>query len=107
MVRTLGVVSLMAALAAPVAAADLPLVLNLPSDLAKLTNGAAGAKATQEAAQPPKVINYPSGTDGTQPPARVENGRRAAGMTYFVIVPNAYNIWSPPMVTSYASPASN
>jgi hypothetical protein len=104
MVRTLGVLSLSAALALPAAAAELPVVINLPSDLAKLTNGAAGAKATQEAAQPPKVINYPSGSDGTQPAANVP---RPARPIYVVFYPTANNIWSPPLVTNYASPATS
>jgi hypothetical protein len=62
--RTLAVVTLMAALAAPALAADPPMIINMPSANKAL---AAPQNEAKPAGQLPQVVNNPSATNGTKP----------------------------------------
>jgi hypothetical protein len=86
MIRPLGALSLMAALAVPAAAADLPTVYNLPTDLPKLMAGQAPPGTPPPAAPPvklPEIINL-SAAGG---PARPAVARVAADPGIGLILP--------------------
>jgi hypothetical protein len=111
MLRPLGVLSLTAVLAAPVAAADPPVIINLPSDMAKLTGQPAPPPPAQPAADAklPEIINLPSGTDGTKAaPAKAPTGVRP---TYAIggggIAPAVHAMVGDSRMTNYAGPTSN
>src|SRR5262245_2768035 len=68
MIRTLAVVTLIAALAAPAFAGDPPMVINMPSaSKAPAASTPVQPQQAKPADQLPKVVNYPSGSDGTMP----------------------------------------
>src|SRR5262245_42652112 len=91
MMRTLAIVCLIAALAAPALAADPPMIINMPS-----ANKAAPAPQNQAkpAGQLPQVVNYPSGGDGTMPAPKPagDAAKPTTAPTGIMAMPNVFSV---------------
>lgn len=101
MIRPIGILCLTVLIVSPVTAGELPEIVNLSPALPTIINGKANAEAPA-ADPPPKIINLPSGSDGTQP-APAPAVRPAVA----TVVSPVYSIYSSEMLTSYASATSN
>jgi hypothetical protein len=110
MIRIFATVTLMAALVAPAFAADPPMVINMPS-ANKAAPAAAQdqAKPAKPADQLPKVVNYPSGSDGTMPAPKpaTDAAKTTAATMAVVAMPSVYPIVNAGMMNPYGGLSSD
>jgi hypothetical protein len=104
MIRILASVTLMAALVAPAFAADPPMVINMPSaNKAAPAPAQDQAKPAKPADQLPKVVNYPSGSDGTMPPPKpaTDAAKPTTAPLAVIAMPSVYPIVNAGMMNPY------
>lgn len=106
MIRTLAVVTLIAALAAPAFAADPPMIINMPSaSKAPAASTPMQPQQAKPADQLPKVVNYPSGSDGTMPAPKPagDAAKPATAPMGVVAFPSVYPIANLSAMNPYTS----
>jgi hypothetical protein len=103
MIRMLAVVTLIAALATPALAADPPIVINMPSASKAPAASPQQVNQAKPADQLPKVVNYPSGSDGTMPAPKpaTDAAKPMTAPAGVFVVPSVFPVVNAGMMNPY------